>query len=49
MLQSLCSSAGFEIVANDYKLRKTINKKEDIDVDRVFVQGKFKKTTKECK
>jgi methyltransferase-like protein 6 len=35
--------AGFEIRSNVYIHRRTINKKEDLDVPRIFVQGKFQK------
>jgi hypothetical protein len=37
--------AGFEILNNVYIHRRTINKKEDLDVPRIFVQGKFQKPT----
>jgi hypothetical protein len=37
--------AGFEIISNMYINRRTINKKEDLDVPRIFVQGKFRKPT----
>ncbi|XP_071811838.1 tRNA N(3)-cytidine methyltransferase METTL6-like [Apostichopus japonicus] len=40
-LAKLFSDAGFEVVANEYVLRETVNKKEGLCVPRVFVQGKF--------
>jgi len=39
----LFTEAGFEVVENDYIQRATINKKESIDVPRIFVQGKYRK------
>lgn len=42
-LHGLAQKSGFEIVANDYIHRKTINIKENVDKDRIFVQSKFKK------
>jgi methyltransferase-like protein 6 len=35
--------AGFEIISNVYIHRRTVNKKEGLDVPRIFVQGKFQK------
>lgn len=35
--------AGFTVVVNSYIHRRTINPKENIDVPRIFVQGKFRK------
>ena len=40
-VKKLFSSNGFEIIENKYVMRKTINKKECLEVERVFVQGKF--------
>ncbi|PIK41263.1 putative methyltransferase-like protein 6, partial [Apostichopus japonicus] len=40
-LAKLFSDAGFEVAANEYVLRETVNKKEGLCVPRVFVQGKF--------
>lgn len=37
----LFSKNGFQICENKFVNRKTVNVKEGIDVDRVFVQGKF--------
>ena len=39
----LFTDAGFEVVEIDYIYRSTVNKKEGIDVPRIFVQGKFRK------
>ena len=33
--------AGFTVSSSEYILRETVNKKEDLSVPRVFVQGKF--------
>ncbi|KAJ9601499.1 hypothetical protein L9F63_000338 [Diploptera punctata] len=42
-LRDLFTGAGFNIICNDYVHRRTINKKENLDVPRIFVQGKFQK------
>ncbi|XP_077284866.1 tRNA N(3)-cytidine methyltransferase METTL6 [Arctopsyche grandis] len=42
-LSKLFTTVGFQVVCNDYVERRTINKKEQIDVPRNFVQGKFRK------
>jgi len=42
-LAELVTSAGFHITENKYILRQTINRKEKLSVERVFVQGKFTK------
>ncbi|XP_058451588.1 tRNA N(3)-methylcytidine methyltransferase METTL6 [Malaya genurostris] len=39
----LFRNAGFETIVNSYIHRRTINPKENIDVARIFVQGKFRK------
>lgn len=39
----LMKDAGFEVVRNSYVHRRTINKKEEIDVPRIFIQGKYRK------
>lgn len=39
----LFQKAGFSILVNSYIHRRTINPKENIDVPRIFVQGKFRK------
>ncbi len=41
--KDIFESAGFEVLQNNFIERRTINKKEDINVKRWFVQGKFKK------
>uniref|UniRef100_T1JAK6 Reelin domain-containing protein n=1 Tax=Strigamia maritima TaxID=126957 RepID=T1JAK6_STRMM len=38
-LNEVFTEAGFEQIINDYIQRKTVNKKEGIDVERIFVQG----------
>jgi methyltransferase-like protein 6 len=43
LLGKIFVEAGFEIRSNVYIHRRTINKKEDLDVPRIFVQGKFQK------
>uniref|UniRef100_A0A3P9MG07 tRNA N(3)-cytidine methyltransferase n=1 Tax=Oryzias latipes TaxID=8090 RepID=A0A3P9MG07_ORYLA len=42
-LAQLFKEAGFVSVVNDYVLRETVNKKEGLCVQRVFLQGKFTK------
>ncbi|KAF6734070.1 Methyltransferase-like protein 6 [Oryzias melastigma] len=42
-LAQLFEEAGFVSVVNDYVLRETVNKKEGICVQRVFLQSKFTK------
>ncbi|GAB1863732.1 tRNA N(3)-methylcytidine methyltransferase [Camponotus japonicus] len=37
-------SVGFQILSCDYIQRRTVNLKENIDVPRIFVQAKFKKS-----
>lgn len=44
-LGGIAERVGFEVIANDYIHRKTINVKENVDKDRIFVQSKFKKPT----
>lgn len=44
-LDELVRNVGYEIVANEYVHRKTINIKENVDKDRIFVQSKFKRPT----
>lgn len=39
----LFSEAGYRIVENDYVHRRTINKKENVDVGRIFLQSKLLK------
>lgn len=42
-LASLFEEAGYQIVENSYVHRRTVNKKENIDVPRIFVQSKVMK------
>ena len=42
-IAELFTASGYEVVENHYIQRKTINRKETIAVERIFVQGKFKK------
>ncbi|KAJ1973326.1 hypothetical protein H4R35_004177 [Dimargaris xerosporica] len=42
-LEKLFTQAGFKPVSVEYVIRKTVNKKENIDVDRVFIQAKFQR------
>ncbi|CAH0552799.1 unnamed protein product [Brassicogethes aeneus] len=42
-IKTIFEEAGFEIIENSYIHRRTINKKENIDVPRIFVQTKAKK------
>lgn len=39
----LFEKCGFSVVSNEYIHRRTVNPKENIDVGRIFVQGKFMK------
>lgn len=41
--KNLFQSGGFEVLNNDYVIRRTVNLKEGVDVPRIFVQGKFQK------
>ena len=42
-MKKLYQSVGFEVEVNEVIERRTINKKEDIDVIRLFLQGKYRK------
>lgn len=42
-MAEMVTSVGFRIESNDYVMRETTNKKEDITVPRVFLQGKYVK------
>lgn len=42
-VSELFRQAGFTVLVNSYIHRRTINPKENIDVPRIFVQGKFRK------
>ena len=37
--------AGFSVKSLQYVLRETVNKKEQVSVQRVFLQGKFVKVS----
>lgn len=41
--KELYESTGFEIVQNNFIERRTINKKEAVNVKRWFIQGKYRK------
>ena len=43
LVETLFHQAGFQTLENDYAYRRTVNKKEGIDVPRIFVQAKFVK------
>lgn len=45
-IAEMTTAIGYHILANDYVHRKTINIKENVDKDRIFVQGKFRKPLK---
>ncbi|KAL1131206.1 hypothetical protein AAG570_010824 [Ranatra chinensis] len=47
-LAELFTKAGFEIISNYYIHRKTVNIKEELDVPRIFLQGKFRKPEEQC-
>ena len=36
-------ASGFEVASSEYIHRQTVNKKEGLEVPRIFVQGKFVK------
>lgn len=42
-VEKIFVGAGFEVVENSYVHRRTVNKKENVDVGRIFVQSKFVK------
>nr|XP_042899642.1 tRNA N(3)-methylcytidine methyltransferase METTL6-like [Parasteatoda tepidariorum] len=42
-LGKLMVEAGFEVIANKYVSRETVNHKEGTCVPRVYIQGKFLK------
>lgn len=42
-LDELFTSAGYRITGSEYIYRKTVNRKEGINVQRVFIQGKYVK------
>lgn len=47
LVKDICTRAGFDIKSNTYVHRRTINKKENIDVPRIFVQTKCVKPKQE--
>lgn len=42
-IEAMADECGFDVVVNEYIYRKTINIKENIDKDRIFVQSKLRK------
>lgn len=42
-LDELFSAAGYRVAASEYIYRRTVNRKEEINVQRVFVQGRYVK------
>jgi len=42
-MTTLCGKVGFRTESCEYIYRRTVNKKEGVDVQRVFVQGKFRR------
>lgn len=44
-MKEIFQSVGFEIIQNNFIERRTINKKENINAQRWFLQGKFQKAT----
>ncbi|XP_067417909.1 tRNA N(3)-methylcytidine methyltransferase METTL6 isoform X2 [Emydura macquarii macquarii] len=47
-LSRLFMAVGYEQVVNEYMLRETVNRKEDLRVPRVFLQSKFRKPISEA-
>ena len=47
-LAEVCRSAGFQVAENRYIQRETVNHKDSISVERIFVQGRFVKPNSEC-
>lgn len=45
-LEELFEGEGFEVLENRYVLKQTVNRKEDISIERVFVHGRFRKPLK---
>lgn len=48
VLESLMRSSGFEVSSSEYIQRQTVNRKEGLEVPRIFVQGKFVRPSEEC-
>lgn len=44
-LDEIFSKSGYRPVSRSYVQRRTINKKEDVDVPRIFVQGRYEKAS----
>ena len=42
-LAKLCTSAGYSVAENRYIQRQTVNHKESLSVERIFIQGRFVK------
>ena len=42
-MSKLAEEAGFAVEVNEVIERRTVNKKEDVDVQRLFLQGKYRK------
>lgn len=42
-IKCLFEKSGFDVICNEYIHRRTVNPKENIDVGRIFLQGKFMK------
>jgi len=42
-LNELFTSAGYRTITSEYIFRRTVNRKEGIDVQRVFIQAKYVK------
>ncbi|XP_003382702.1 PREDICTED: methyltransferase-like protein 6 [Amphimedon queenslandica] len=45
-VSDLFSSAGFDVIENSYVERETVNHKEGVSARRIFVQGKYKVSSK---
>lgn len=43
-IEQIFTSVGFKMITCSYVQRRTVNQKEQIDVPRIFVQAKFKKS-----
>ena len=46
-MSHLVGKAGYSVASNEYVLRETSNKKDNISVPRVFLQGKYRKPDKD--
>lgn len=46
LVETLFHQAGFQTLDSEYAFRRTVNKKEGVDVPRIFVQAKFVKPLK---